>query len=60
MPLVFGGLIILILILVLVTHGGFNSHTPPAYSAMDLAMSRYAKGEINRAQYHQIIEDLKR
>ncbi len=40
--------------------GGFPSGTPSGMSAKEIAQQRYARGEITREQYQQLIEDLNR
>ncbi len=40
-------------------NGPYASQNTPGQSAKDLAQSRYARGEISREEYQQIISDLK-
>lgn len=40
--------------------GNYASQTPAGISAKEIAQQRYARGEITREQYQQLIEDLNR
>lgn len=40
--------------------GGYGSQNPAGISAKEIAQQRYARGEITREQYQQLIEDLNR
>ncbi len=40
--------------------GGFTGNSPASLSPKEIAQQRYARGEITREQYQQIIEDLNR
>ncbi len=40
--------------------GGFQSNPPSSPSAKEIVQLRYARGEINREQYQQLLEDLNR
>lgn len=61
--LIFGGLVVLVVWAVRRSNSG---HMPsggaalPAQSAKDIAQLRYARGEITREQYQQLVEDLNR
>lgn len=55
------GLVLLIVWAVRMTVGKSNKSTSQdtsAQSARDIAQSRYAKGEISREEYQQILDDL--
>ncbi len=40
--------------------GSYSGGTPSGMSAKEIAQQRYARGEITREQYQQLIEDLNR
>lgn len=40
--------------------GNYGSQNPAGFSAKEIAQQRYARGEITREQYKQLIEDLSR
>jgi putative membrane protein len=53
------GLVLLIIWAVRRSSGGSAQNvTPQAPSAKEIAQMRYAKGEINREEYQQILSDL--
>ena len=41
-------------------HNGYTSISSAAQSPKEIAQARYARGEITREQYQQILEDLSR
>jgi putative membrane protein len=56
--LVIVGVVLLIKWLVEQTsHGGYT-HAPPNSQALEIAKSRYAKGEISKEEFDQIKQDL--
>ncbi len=40
--------------------GSYNNLPPSGPSAKEIAQMRYARGEINREQYQQLLDDLSR
>ncbi len=40
--------------------GGYTGGAPSAMSAKEIAQQRYARGEITREQYQQLMDDLNR
>ena len=40
--------------------GSYTSHSPAGNSAKEIAQQRYARSEITREQYQQLLEDLNR
>lgn len=40
--------------------GGYTSNTAAGISPKEIAQQRYARGEITREQYQQLLEDLNR
>ncbi len=58
---VIGGIAWLIIRLTRRSGTGFTNSNPPAgQSAKEIAQMRYARGEITREQYQQLIDDLSR